>query len=239
MTPRSIPGQDRLPLETLERIDQVCAQFEAAWKAGRKPRIESHLGKAQGVERACLWHELMLLDWDYRTRRGETPKASEYQTRFPEYAKHLTDIVSRVVAPAQPGPTAPTVAGSADPAPKQSPILETVAAEPSIDSVASPARGLAGGGAASVSYGGARADARSRAVRFKCPHCGHGIRWSSRLASKSRATTAAARFSSTPRPPLHDFRPRSRRLSGGSECCSFLAVGRSGPFTRPMTRSSM
>ena len=34
---------DSLPLTVLQEIDRVCDLFEAAWHAGRKPRIEDYL----------------------------------------------------------------------------------------------------------------------------------------------------------------------------------------------------
>ena len=42
-----------LPLPALERIDRACLDFEAAWKAGRTPRVEEYLGQP-GVEFARL-----------------------------------------------------------------------------------------------------------------------------------------------------------------------------------------
>ena len=51
-----------LSLATLERIDRVCLEFEAAWKRDEKPRVEDHLGSAQGAERRELLRELLLLD---------------------------------------------------------------------------------------------------------------------------------------------------------------------------------
>jgi hypothetical protein len=37
-----------LPLGALERIDRICIEFEAAWKAGDGPRIEAFLGAGPG-----------------------------------------------------------------------------------------------------------------------------------------------------------------------------------------------
>ncbi len=72
------------PFDAEERIDNVCHEFESQWKRGESPRVEAFLGDAQGTERAALLRELLLLDLDYRRRRGETPSPEEYEARFPE-----------------------------------------------------------------------------------------------------------------------------------------------------------
>lgn len=77
--------QDRsLSLRALERINRVCIEFEAGWKRGERPRIEDSLGDATGQERSELLRELILLDIDYRRKRGEKPRPEEYENRFPD-----------------------------------------------------------------------------------------------------------------------------------------------------------
>ena len=73
MTDRLDAKDESLPLTVAERIDRVCLDFEAAWKAGRTPRIEDYLGDAQGAERRGLLRELLLLELDYRFQSGQTP----------------------------------------------------------------------------------------------------------------------------------------------------------------------
>lgn len=81
-------GTEQHALSFVERIDRICAPFEAACKAAVKggpwPSIEDCLGDFAGPERGALVRELVLLDALYRQRRGEQPKAEDYQTRFPE-----------------------------------------------------------------------------------------------------------------------------------------------------------
>jgi serine/threonine-protein kinase len=71
-------------------MEEVCARFEEAWQAAGPqrppPRIEEHLQSAAGADRAPLLRELLLLDIDYRRRRGERPAAGDYLPRFPEDA---------------------------------------------------------------------------------------------------------------------------------------------------------
>jgi serine/threonine-protein kinase len=68
------------------RVDEICDRFEAAWKAGRRPRIEDALGGGRGPARAALLRELVLLEVTYRLGLGERPEAGEYLARFPEEA---------------------------------------------------------------------------------------------------------------------------------------------------------
>ncbi len=77
--------QKKLPIAALERIDDLCADFERKWQTNLPPTIESVLsGDVSPIERAVLLAELIVLDIDYRRRRGETPTKQEYLDRFPE-----------------------------------------------------------------------------------------------------------------------------------------------------------
>ena len=56
-------GDDPLPPTFAERVDAACDRFEAAWKAGERPRIEEHLDGAAESERPALLGELLALQW--------------------------------------------------------------------------------------------------------------------------------------------------------------------------------
>ncbi len=73
-----------LPLEAKRRIDQVCLEFEAAWKSGQRPQIEEYLDTIPAGERNGLLQELLFLDLEYRERAGEEPAEEEYRRRFSE-----------------------------------------------------------------------------------------------------------------------------------------------------------
>jgi serine/threonine-protein kinase len=80
--------QKKLPIAALERIDDLCAEFERQWRTNEAPSIESVLGgDVPPSERDVLLAELIVLDIDYRRRQGETPTEQEYIDRFPEDAK--------------------------------------------------------------------------------------------------------------------------------------------------------
>jgi serine/threonine-protein kinase len=68
----------------IERIEQACDRFEAAWRAGLRPRIEDALAVADGPARAALLRELLLIDLSYRLRQGERPVLDDYLARFPD-----------------------------------------------------------------------------------------------------------------------------------------------------------
>jgi tetratricopeptide (TPR) repeat protein len=87
------------------RIDQVCDRFEAAWKAGQRPHPEDFLDTADEPERSELLHQLLLLDWDYRLRAGDEPRAGDYYTRFP-CDSTLIEFVGREITETSGAPAA-------------------------------------------------------------------------------------------------------------------------------------
>jgi hypothetical protein len=48
-----------LPLAQARQVDAVCNQFEMAWKAGQRPRIEDYLGDIPEPPRAAVLRELI------------------------------------------------------------------------------------------------------------------------------------------------------------------------------------
>jgi WD40 repeat protein/serine/threonine protein kinase len=89
------------------RADQECDHFEAAWKAGRRPRIEDHLAAVPEAERPTLLRELILLEIDYRRLAGERPAAEEFLARFPDLDRTLVAAVpSGTVRPRRGAPAA-------------------------------------------------------------------------------------------------------------------------------------
>lgn len=89
--------QKKLPISTLERIDDLCAEFERQWQANQSPTIETMLagsGDLTSVERDVLLAELVVLEIDYRRRRGDTPSKQEYLDRFPDNATAINDALT-------------------------------------------------------------------------------------------------------------------------------------------------
>ncbi len=84
--------QKKLPIAALERIDDLCALFEQSWLSNEAVSIESLLdGAFEPVVRDALLAELIVLEVDYRRRKGETPTKQEYLARFPGDAEAIHD----------------------------------------------------------------------------------------------------------------------------------------------------
>ncbi|HEX8200954.1 MAG TPA: serine/threonine-protein kinase, partial [Isosphaeraceae bacterium] len=86
-----VPANDpeSLPLSQARRVNAACERFEAAWRAGRRPRIEEELGPAPEPERPALLTELIALEVELRRGAGERPTPQEYRERFPEFAPRI------------------------------------------------------------------------------------------------------------------------------------------------------
>jgi tRNA A-37 threonylcarbamoyl transferase component Bud32/sugar lactone lactonase YvrE len=80
----AFPAEQRgLSPSEAARVDEICDRFEAAWKAGGRPRIEDFSSARAEPERSNLLRELIALDVAYRQRTGEAPTAADYLARFP------------------------------------------------------------------------------------------------------------------------------------------------------------
>lgn len=71
-------------VETAERVDRLCDQFEVAFNRGEKPALESFLAMAPESNRPQLLAALVGLDWELRTSAGESPGLDDYRRRFPQ-----------------------------------------------------------------------------------------------------------------------------------------------------------
>ena len=75
--------QNKLPIRDLERIDDLCAEFEQRWQDNAPVSIESVIqAESEPHAREALLAELIALEVDYRRRRGESPERQEYRERF-------------------------------------------------------------------------------------------------------------------------------------------------------------
>ena len=101
IAPQTLRGPDA-PAPLPPSANQECDRFEAAWKAGRRPRIEDLLDARPAAERAALLPALIALEIDYRRLAGERPAAEEFQARFPTLDRAW---IERVLAGTPPPPT--------------------------------------------------------------------------------------------------------------------------------------
>ena len=80
---QSSPGDTSDFLNTLDRVDEACTRFENEWLAGRRPRIEDYQAAMPEPAQDQFLVELLLLEWHYRRRAGESFIQEEYTKRFP------------------------------------------------------------------------------------------------------------------------------------------------------------
>src|SRR5688572_19312906 len=91
-------SQGQLSLETLKRLDAVCAAYESAWQKNNPPRIEEFLGDAGEPERGLIFRELLKLDAELRGKAGLSVATEELRSRFPEYSELITGLESKNIA---------------------------------------------------------------------------------------------------------------------------------------------
>jgi WD40 repeat protein/tetratricopeptide (TPR) repeat protein/tRNA A-37 threonylcarbamoyl transferase component Bud32 len=122
---------DSLPVSVQLRLEEVCARFEAAWKAAGSaataPRIEERLGAAAGPGRAALLRELLRLDVHYRRRYDENPDADYYAARCPADAQAIRALFAELSNAPRPPRQAAPAADSSRGTMRPGPAAETAA----------------------------------------------------------------------------------------------------------------
>ncbi len=84
----------KLPIAALERIDDLCAEFERRWQSNNPQSIESAIAaELSDDERELLLSELLVLEVDYRRRRQDSPTAEDYLDRFPQHENLIRDAL--------------------------------------------------------------------------------------------------------------------------------------------------
>ena len=71
-------------LSVRERIETLSDQFEGAWAAQGRPRIEDFLGRLPFEQQAPLFRQLLEIELSLRQQHGDNPLLAEYQSRFPQ-----------------------------------------------------------------------------------------------------------------------------------------------------------
>ena len=80
-------------LESLEKINGVCEQFESAWQSGDTPNIADYLTDFAGHSRKLLFQYLLELDVDYRKKQGDAdPTVDDYLDSFPDLKESITMV---------------------------------------------------------------------------------------------------------------------------------------------------
>jgi serine/threonine-protein kinase len=92
---------DRHPDSPVRRVDAACDRFEAAWRAGRRLRIEDLVAEAPELERPGLLRELIALEVELRRGEGERPTPEEYLDRCPGQADAVGAAFAETVSGAR------------------------------------------------------------------------------------------------------------------------------------------
>ena len=82
------------PNSFASEIDSICDRFEAAWKAGERPRIEEVLVQVAETARRDLFRELLKVEIHWRIAAGQRPSRDEYLRRFPDFAEEIKSQLS-------------------------------------------------------------------------------------------------------------------------------------------------
>ncbi|HWE38619.1 MAG TPA: serine/threonine-protein kinase [Isosphaeraceae bacterium] len=83
MNDQTTAGPDGPLIHPVLRFDALCDRFEAAWRAGRRPRIEDYLGECPEPGREEVLRELLAVEVELRREAGGAPTPDDYRDRFP------------------------------------------------------------------------------------------------------------------------------------------------------------
>ncbi|MCG8587328.1 MAG: serine/threonine protein kinase, partial [Pirellulales bacterium] len=83
---------DTTTMSSDDRIDILCDAYEKAYQSGKKPDFSDYLEDCDDSERDSLFAELMMLDVEFRQKRGEKPSTDDYLVRYPEFAPVIETI---------------------------------------------------------------------------------------------------------------------------------------------------
>lgn len=95
MTVQNQPDNSTGPGSSFSRIDELCDEFEAAWKSGAPRTISSFLTGLEGDERILLLRELLHTELELHKNSGEIPALSRFVTDFPDESSLISRIYNR------------------------------------------------------------------------------------------------------------------------------------------------
>jgi len=77
------------------QVVKAADLFEQAWKAGKRPEIDKYLERfavSDSPVRSELFKALLDLELFHRRKAGDTPKQSEYLSRYPQYIASVNEV---------------------------------------------------------------------------------------------------------------------------------------------------
>jgi eukaryotic-like serine/threonine-protein kinase len=93
---QDVPARPSLAEVTL--IDQICDEFEAAWRQGDcRPQINDYLRTTPEPLRSRLFEELLLSDLEFHKRNTLAIDSGHYLAQFPDRARQVESVLARFV----------------------------------------------------------------------------------------------------------------------------------------------
>ena len=88
---KSSPDREQQFAADLKR-EALFDEFEAAWRSGDRPDLQTFLDRVPELDRNELLRELLGIELDERVRRGEVPQFADYGNRFPQQRVMVEDV---------------------------------------------------------------------------------------------------------------------------------------------------
>lgn len=87
------PAYQSLTDAQFSKIDELCDRFDQELEQGDSARIEAFLELAPEAAQDGLLVELLVVELEYRTQRGDEPNPDEYVQRFPQHECVVVDVL--------------------------------------------------------------------------------------------------------------------------------------------------
>ena len=81
MKSRAMLAPIDLPDDLQQEFVLIINRFEDVWQQGQRPDIAQFLPQGNDLLRLAVLRELVQIDFEYRTKAGETPTSEEYLVR--------------------------------------------------------------------------------------------------------------------------------------------------------------
>lgn len=83
-------------LERLKRWEALCNAYEQALRTRQRPPLRTVLRQVPEDEQSQLLEQLLAVDWEFRTKAGETPNLQDYVSALPEYETLIGSCLARL-----------------------------------------------------------------------------------------------------------------------------------------------
>ncbi len=80
-----------MSLTLMMEVDRVCDQFEAAWRASGRAKIEDYLDSRTDADKPLFLTSLLAVEIELRGKAGERPTRGEYLARFAGFSEAIEE----------------------------------------------------------------------------------------------------------------------------------------------------